>query len=674
MKVLTAPEARIAKVIGQAAFPREADGLPDGIEARLVEHLDDILASALPFERAQLRGLLQLFDRGFAAWAGRPTARLVDAHLDEVTDYLRSWEDSPQYLRRMTFEALRSILLMSWFGSDKVNQAVGLHAAPDPEAPMPWLRRIAEGMDALQAQAEVRAEAPPEKPLRFMGRPEGLFEHGDYKGDIKESTDVLVVGSGPGGAIVAWQLALAGRRVILVEAGPVARRDDLLPDAGRTMSRLMWDSGMRTTRGNIIAPTMQAKVLGGGSVINSAICLRASPGALAGWAEDHGVEGLSADELAPHYDAVEAFMGVRPVDPEVMGPRNRLFALGAAGAGLKAVPILRNEEGCMGSGTCLMGCRNGAKLSHDRRGLPELLALGGRVYTGVEVDRVLMRDGKAIGVEGGLVEPFTGRRTGSARFLARTVVLAAGVMGTPALCQKSGLTAPAIGSNLRMHPGTVVAGEFEQEVHPWYGATQGMHVLELLEYGIKLETLWADPALMAFRMPSIGARLKRQLQRYRNMATWDAWVSGEDSVGSVRVIPGAPRTSIRYDLGAGDLRRLQQATATLAEMFFAAGATKVYPGIHGLPQVLRSVDDIALIRGARIDHHDVPSGSNHVFGTMPMGGDPARSATDSHGAVWGVDGLYVCDTSLFPGSPAANPMLTLWAIAHKMGQELAVRT
>lgn len=673
MAVLTADESRILKVLGQAMFPREAQGLPDGVGARLVDYVDGLLEMALPAERTQLRGMFQLFDRGYAAFVGRPTARLVEADAEDAAAWLRSWEESPVYTRRMLFEALRSVCLMGYFGDAEVNAQVGVTAAPDPDAPMAFLRRVAQGLGEQEAAEQARAEVPAQRADHFVPRTEGLFEFADYQGDVREHCDALVVGSGPGGAILAWRLAQQGQKVILVEAGPVMRKEGLTRDGGHTMTRLMWDSGMRTTRGGVILPTMQAKVLGGGSLINSAICLRPSKNALASWQEDHGLEDMTEEALAPHFDAVEAWMGVRPVDPAVQGPRNDLFTEACRRVGLKATPILRNEDGCQGSGGCLFGCRNGAKLSHDRRGVPELLALGGRVYTSIVADKLLVRDGRVAGVEGHIEEPFTGRRTGFARFTARYTVLAAGVIGTPILCQKSGLTRPEIGANLRLHPSTVVAGELDQPVYPWYGAAQGVHCLDMLDYGIKLESLWADPALMAFRMPSMGKALKRQLLRYRNMLIWDAWVSGEDSVGAVRYVPGVPRPAITFDVGPADVRRLQHATATLAEMMFAVGATRVYPGIHGLPQVLHSKDEVPALRSAPIDHHAMPMGSNHVFGSMAMGAEEQGHACDPTGAVYGVRDLFVCDTSLMPGSPGANPMLTMWAIAHRMGGHLAER-
>jgi choline dehydrogenase-like flavoprotein len=657
MLLLTEAEARLVRHLGQAVFPRDATDIPDGVDADIVGYLDRLLHASLPFERNQIRALLQLFNGGFAVWAMNPTASLVGASIAEVTDYLRSWEESNVYARRMAFEGLRSLMMMAWFGSDRVNEVLGILTADDVDAPM----TVFDPNHTVQ---------PP--PNRFLERPEGLFEFDDHKGSVNVRCEVVVVGSGPGGALVALELAKKGHDVVLLEAGPVARKENLIRDGGFSMNRWFWDSGMRTTRGNVVIPTLQAKVLGGGSLINCAICLRATEGALETWEDDWGVEGLDPESLAPHYDAVEAFMSVEDTPDDVQGPRNKLFFDAAENIGLKAVPIRRNVDGCRGSGGCVYGCPNGAKLSTDRRGVPELLEAGGRVYTSVVVDRVAMRNGVANGVEGHISEPFTAKNAGKVRVHAKHVVLAAGVINTPVICQKSGLTAEPIGANLRMHPSTVVAGQLPGfDVHPWYGATQGVHVLSLLDHGIKLEALWADPALMAFRMQGIGKGLKRQLKNYRNMLIWDAWVSGDDSIGTVRHVRGLPRPAITYNIGNGDARRLQEATALLAEMMFSVGATKVYPGINGLPPTLTEPGDVDLVRQAVVSPQDIPTGSNHVFGTMAMGDDPERAATDSLGRVYGVDNLWVSDTSTFPTSPGVNPMLTAMALGHRMAAHIS---
>ncbi len=462
--------------------------------------------------------------------------------------------------------------------------------------------------------------------------------------------------------------------MVVVEAGPVVRREEFARDIGHSLSNYYWDSGLRTTRGNVIIPTMQPRCLGGGSVYNSAICMRAADYALERWSWENGVHGLGKDDLAPHFDEVEEFMGVRPVQADVQGPRNELFRQACDSVGISCETIRRNEIGCRGSGRCNAGCPNGAKLSTDLRGIPEILEAGARVYTCCYVDRVLTSGSQMRGVTGVVVDPVTKKKSINVKVFAKSVVLAAGTLATPAIAQRSGMTADPIGSNLRFHPATVVTGNFPDGVFPWYGAAQGYHSLDMMNEGIKLESLWADAALMAFRVPGMGRNLKRQLQKYRNSCTWDSWVSGDSSVGRVRSVPGTMRSSYTFDLGRGDIRRLVQATITLSEMFFAVGAKTVLPGINGMPEMLRRPADIDQLRGADVDPKDLPVGSNHTYGTMPMGDDPDRAATDSNGLVYGTDNLYVADTSLFPSTPGANPMLTGMALANRIGGIVADRT
>jgi ornithine--oxo-acid transaminase len=498
-----------------------------------------------------------------------------------------------------------------------------------------------------------------------------IYEYDDYKGPMTERCDVVVVGSGPGGALVARELARAGKRVVVVEAGPVPRTESLTQDTGKALAKWYWEGGTRTSFGNVVMPTMQARCLGGGSVFNSMICLRASKTALEKWKDEAGLEGLSYDELAPHYEAVERFMGVKPTDEAVQGRRNELFAQACEKLGWHNAPIERNEDGCKGAGNCLLGCPNGAKLSTDRRGIPEVVAAGGRVYTSIAIDRVLFRDGKAVGVEGRVSHPDSQARTHAVTIHAKCVVLAAGAIHTPVLLRDSGLTRDVFGGNLRFHPSGFHMGVFDEPVRPWNGATQGYHSLEHIEHGIKLEALWASPSILAVRFPGSGRTLQKQMADYENVATWATWVSGDSSSGTVRSLNGRPRIS--YTLAEGDVRRLQEANALLAEMLFAAGAKKVITGLNGIPSELNDPSEVALIRNQNFSASDFPTGSNHVFGTAAMGKDPATSATDSWGKVHDVSDLYVADGSLLPSSPGANPMLTIMALAHRIGGELARR-
>ena len=369
-----------------------------------------------------------------------------------------------------------------------------------------------------------------------------------------------MIGSGPGGVIAAERLARTGKSVVLVEAGPRVKQPDLKKDAGYTLSRYFWYGGMRTTRGNLFMPTMQARNLGGGSVWNSAICLRTPEFVLDRWERGHGLGGLRNGGLDRHFEEVERFMNVQTVDDTVQGRRNELFAAACDEVGFNPVKIERNEDGCKGSGECFTGCPNDAKLSVDRRGIPEFVQAGGRVYTSVAADKLIVQGRRVRGMIGSVVHPKTNKKTHRVRITAKCTIMAAGALATPEILQRSGIDHQGVGTNLRFHPGTMVMGVFRDEVLPWSGATQGYHCLDFLEDGIKLESLWATPSLMAFRFPGFGAQFQSLLGKFSHMASWDAWVSGEDSVGQVRRQRGQ-RADVTYNIGEGDVRRVQESMA-----------------------------------------------------------------------------------------------------------------
>ena len=458
----------------------------------------------------------------------------------------------------------------------------------------------------------------------------------------------------------------------MVEAGPRVSPEKMLDDVGSTLAAYFWDGGTRSVRGNVFFPTLQARALGGGSVFNSAICMRPLDSALCKWQEDHGLTDLTWDELNPHFDAVEAFYNIKPTDEAVMGRRNQLFREACEALSWQSEPIRRFEEGCQGSGNCILGCRNQAKNSMDRRGIAEVAELGGRVYTSVHVDALILDRGRVRGVTGAAVDPDTHERGQPVRITAGCTVLAAGAIGTPTVMRNSGLRRDAIGSRLVFHPSCYIIGIHEETVNPWIGATQGVHSTEHLERGIKLESLWASASTFSRGFPRQPKQFKRYVKRWPQMSVFDGWISGDASVGRVRTLPGG-RPDLTYQLGEADLRRLQEANALLCEMFASLGAKEVITGINGLPDVMDPADAVTELRSNRFGLTDLPTASNHVMGGSPMGGNADVAVCDSWGKVYDVDDLYVADTGLFPCSPGVNPQLTAMALAWRLGGELPNR-
>jgi choline dehydrogenase-like flavoprotein len=497
----------------------------------------------------------------------------------------------------------------------------------------------------------------------------------DYAADVNERADVVVVGSGPGGAVVARELAAAGRDVILVEEGPPFTVQDLELDGARSMARTLREGGLRTTSGYVL-PTMQAIALGGGSLVNSAICVRAPAATLDGWCGKFQLERTTRADLDPHYDAVEKFLGIAPTPDDVQGDRNLLFRSGCEALGYGSEPIARNVRGCRGSGECFTGCRSRAKQSTDISYVPDAVRSGARVLTSVQVQQVTTSGRRATGIVGQVVRPMSGELSHRVRIEANVVVLAAGCMATPLILGRSGELANGsgqVGENLQFHPGVAIMGVFAERTHPEFGATQGYQSLEFIHEGFKLETLWAPPAVFAVRLPGFGLELKQRLAEIPRAAVWDAIGSCNRSLGTVRARRRGMDPVLTWNFHPEDVQILKRALWVLAEIFFAAGAEKILPGVGRLPDEMHSLEEAEVLRSHELRANDLTCGGNHAFSSTRMHGDPAKGVVGEDGRCHDVDNLYLADTGIFPCSPSVNPMLTCMALAHRVAGHIAAR-
>ena len=501
-----------------------------------------------------------------------------------------------------------------------------------------------------------------------------LFAH--YDRDLHEQADVVVVGSGPAGAVVAYELAKGGLDVILLEEGPPFTPGEYELEGGRSMARTMRESGLRTTTGSIV-PTMQAICLGGGSLVNSAICVRPPDSVFERWASRFELERTDRSTLDPHFDAVGEFLGIAPTPDDVQGKRNLLFRDGCEKLGISSEPISRNVRGCRGSGECFTGCRNRSKQSMDISYIPAALRLGARVFTSVQIQRVQWEGQRAQGVVGQVVEPFSGKLSHRVRFDAKTVVLAAGCMATPVLLQRSDDLANRsgqVGENLQFHPGVAIAGIFPESVDPQFGATQGYQSLAYLDQGFKMESLWAPPAVLAVRLPGCGPELVARFADVPRMAVWDAICSTHRSLGTVRTRWRSMDPKLRWSLHPEDVQVLRNALYAVAQLLFAAGAEKILPGVERQQAEMTQLDEIEALRSESVRGRDLVTGGNHVFCTTRMHGDPDQGVVDEDGRCHDFDNLYIADSGIFPQCPSVNPMYTVMALARRQAHAILDRS
>ena len=520
------------------------------------------------------------------------------------------------------------------------------------------------------AGTSASARDPADRPA-FPEPHRGVKRFADYAGaELRAKCEVLVVGSGPGGAVAAKELAEAGRDVILLEEGPPFGPTDFVQEAAEAMQRMLREGGTRAARGASFIPTMQAIALGGGSLVNSAICARAPEWTLRKWSEKSGTSFTRA-ELDPHYERVERFLWAEPTPTEVQGDRNLLFKRGCDALGLSSEPTFRNARGCKGSGECFTGCRNGAKQSTDVSYVPAAIQAGARVFTSVRAEQVTLSGRRATGVRGHVIEPFTWREAQPVEIEASCVVLAAGCLATPILLHRSRLGSRWVGRDLQLHPGLAIMGVFPDVVDPWKGATQGYHSLHFLDEGIKLEVLWSPVSVLAARMPGLGHDYQKHLLDYRRMAPFDVIVAAERSSGTVRPRGSGWDPDIEFRWAQEDVDQIQRGIGILSDICWAAGATHILPGLHGIPEILRSKEEAEIIRTKKLRGTDTVAAANHAFGTTRMSSRPEDGVVDARGRCHDTDNLYVVDTGIFPGSPAVNPMLTCMALSDRIARGIA---
>ncbi len=486
--------------------------------------------------------------------------------------------------------------------------------------------------------------------------------------------DYVVVGSGAGGAALASWLARAGASLFVVEAGAWRDPEDYPSSAYGSMRDLMDDWGAQLAMGRAFWPIVQARTVGGTTVINSAICVRTPADVFDRWEKEFGIgrtggKGRLADRVWRHQDELERELSVEEVPPDARGRSNVLAMKGATALGYDSHYMRRYVKGCAGSGQCLQGCKMLRKQSANVVWMPEILERGGTVLSCAPVRRVLFDGRRAIGVEGRFEHPSSHRLGASFRVRAKkAVVVAASVTHTAVLLAKSGVKSKALGRFFRAHPGTGVFGVYDEYVDQNTGATQGWASTAFRdEPGLKLETLHIPLDLVASRFSGGGTVLMERLARYRHLAMWCHSVRAE-SVGTVR--PGLfGKPVVRYGLDEADMRKFREGMYLVAKTHVAAGAKRVLPGISGLPFEL-GADEIERIREGPLDPRAYIAILSHLFGGAVMGTSPDRSVTDGSGRVLGYEGLVVADASVIPSVLGVNPQHTIMALARCFAEDL----
>jgi choline dehydrogenase-like flavoprotein len=475
-----------------------------------------------------------------------------------------------------------------------------------------------------------------------------------------ERYDVIVVGSGAGGGVVAGELAERGRSVLLLEAGPYRTAADYMRWEARAAHDMWWPIAFAEPPAPDQPPVLmfRGRCVGGTTAINTKVALRPTDQDYAKWHEAAGLLGdgggaFGEADLLPHIERVEARLGVRRRDDWQQCIHTVVPGFRALGTDLEPV-MSYTDAGCMRCGSCLQGCpTNAGKNTLNVYIQPALVSGALELRADCQVRRVLIED-RGDGLEAAGVE-YAGADGVARAAHAGAVVVAAGALGTPGVLLRSGIVEAAggsassrlIGRNLGFHPARLIEGLFAevQDAHMVYPISAHCMKFQRDEDGgfvVEASTV-QDPIGFATALcdehdrPLWGQELVDAVHQYRYFTGLLTMVSDENN-GTAWVDEAG---NDRYSHAWSDVERerISRSTEFARDVLLRSGAKRVFQ-----TGVL----------------------STHVQGSCRMGSDPERSVVGAHGESHDVRRLFVGDSSVIPRTLSVNPSLTIMSLASRL--------
>jgi choline dehydrogenase-like flavoprotein len=477
--------------------------------------------------------------------------------------------------------------------------------------------------------------------------------------------DVVVVGSGAAGSILAYELARSGRRVTMLERGEHVDPSTFSEDEVDMISRLYSDGALELSR-NFRFQVLQGMCVGGSTVVNNAVCFELPDAVLDRWNDEFDA-GLDSPRLRAAFDAVRKRLRITEQPPAHLNPGARKFVDGIEALGLSGGEgfgiVSANIADCLGCGYCNIGCAYGRKLSMLDTVLPEgqqrfgdaLQIVAQCRAEGIESDRGRNGGSRATAVHCRLSD---GRKL---RVRADTVIVSAGAINSSYLLMRSRLGLSTAGRNLCFNMGSPITADFDEELHS-YDGLQISHFLEREpSSGFVLET-WFNPVVsQALTMPGWFEDHFNNMLRYAHLTATGVLVGTDRNATVKKALTGG--VDFSYTPTPKDMARLLEGVKLAGRIYLAAGATRVMPNTFHFhefrtPEELDRLDE--LVR----DDADISLGSGHPQGGNAICRDPARGVVGPDFRVHGFDNLYVCDASAFPSSTTVNPQMTVMALAE----------
>jgi len=497
---------------------------------------------------------------------------------------------------------------------------------------------------------------------------------------VRVKADVVVVGSGSGGAIVAYELAKTGKRVVVLESGPYVPSAQFNENFSDALSRIYSYKGVQTNSwGDLILESGGA--IGGSSNVSATVSQRVPSWKLAEWRDRFKLKDFTDDLLTPHFEKLEQRLHVHTNEAHEINECANKVVQGCERLGYEWKPARRNVKQCALTGFCLAGCPSDRKMSMLVTYLPWAVAEGARLYADTRVVRVRSANGRATGVDAEVIEQDTGRKVADMRVDAQIVVLAAGAIQTPQILQRSDYPdyGDQVGRNFAGNPMIQVMGQFPEPVYGWRGALTGVVIEQFLEPNkgnfLFYSGLSGPEQVLTANEHGSGKEHIEFMENFKYYSSMNAFVADANH-GRVRWVGsgnGKGEQRIEWQLSRDDVENLKKATAIAARIYFAAGARKVYlPTFQKLAanSVFELDDLIKKIEYGVAGMFTFRTLSINPQGTARLGADPEYSVVKPTGETHEMTGLFVADASLIPSNAVVAPQMTVHALASYIADHI----
>ena len=429
--------------------------------------------------------------------------------------------------------------------------------------------------------------------------------------------DVLIIGSGAGGATTAAILAEAGHQVLIVEEGPWVEQGSVVPFSLEQMDRQYRSGGVTVALGLPSIAYTEGRCAGGGTEVNSALYRRPPEETLERWRRDYQILDFGSSSLLEILDEVENALSVQTV-PGLHTESSEILRRGAAALGWDHDEIPRWMTYPESS-----AATDGRRQSMTRTYLPRAFAAGANMLTEHRLDRIICKGHRALRAE--LTSTSNEDRPVTISF--RDVIVCGGAIQTPAILQRAGFR-HRIGRTLAVHPTVKLAARFDSEVN----TPDDVPVYQVKEFAPDLSFggSASQPGLVALALTDNWRDFGSAVTSWPDIAVYYAAITSQGR-GWVQAIPGVRDPLVTYRLTNRDRHLLGQGLARLTLWMLEAGALEVFPSFRGAPAV-RSRADLADMT-ARFAATKASVMTVHLCSTVPMGENEGQCAADSFGKI-----------------------------------------